>query len=122
MNKKQFLKDGLMWGVILWLIGYVLGIALFSFVPSNLLGWIIMPIGIIITLLVLSKKIKGDTLWYYLGIAAIWTILAVILDYVFNVKLFKIVGYYKLDIYLYYIITFILPLIVGALKLNKGKK
>ena len=43
MNKQ--LKETLGWGVVLWLIGYILGIVLFAFVPSTILGWIIMPVG-----------------------------------------------------------------------------
>jgi len=120
--KKQLLKDGLMWGIILWLIGYVLGFVLFMFVPQAIIGWIIMPIGIIITLLVLFKKIKGNTLGYYLAIAVIWTAIAIVFDYLFLVKMLKPAdGYYKLDVYLYYAITFILPLIAGAMK-SIGKK
>jgi len=41
-------------------------------------------------------------------------LIAVIFDYLFLVKMFKPTdGYYKLDVYLYYILTFLLPLIVG---------
>lgn len=50
---KQFYKDAFGWGFVLWLIGYGLGIILFAFVSPDLIGWIIMPIGIIITLWVL---------------------------------------------------------------------
>lgn len=63
---KQLLKYGLGWGIGLWLIGYLLGILLFAFVPSSLIGWIIMPVGVAITLWVLLKKIKGGSLQYYL--------------------------------------------------------
>jgi len=111
---KQFLKDALGWGVVLWFIGYLLGIILFAIVPPSLLGWIIMPIGIALTLWVLIKKIKGSSVWYYLGVAIVWTVIAVAFDYLFLVKIFKPAdGYYKLDVYLYYIFTFILPLAVG---------
>lgn len=80
MNR-QLLRDTLGWGFILWLIGYVIGMVLFSIVPLSLIGWIIMPIGI-----------------------------AIIFDYFFLVKLLKPAdGYYKLDVYLYYALTFILP-------------
>lgn len=111
---KQFLKDSLGWGFILWLIGYGLGIILFSIVPPNLIGWIIMPIGTLITLWVAFKKVKGDSFQYYLLLAIVWTLIAVIFDYFFLVKVFKPAdGYYKLDVYLYYIITFIIPFFVG---------
>ena len=52
---RQFTKDALGWGFVLWLIGYVLGILFFAFVPSNLIGWVIMPIGIAVTLWILLK-------------------------------------------------------------------
>lgn len=114
--------DLLGWGVLLWLIGYVLGILLFSFVPPGLLGWIIMPIGTIITLWVLLKKIKSNSLGYYAKLSVVWTLIAILFDYFFLVKVFKPAdGYYKLDVYVYYALTFILPLIVGFRK-NKSRQ
>jgi hypothetical protein len=114
MNR-QLLKDTLGWGFLLWLIGYVLGMILFSIVPVSLIGWIIMPIGIVITLWVLFKKVKGSSFRYYLLLAIIWTLIAIVFDYLFIVKLLKpAVSYYKFDVYLYYALSFILPLIVGC--------
>ena len=122
MNK-QLLKDALGWGFVLWLIGYGLGIMLFSFVPLSLIGWIIMPIGIIIALWVLLKKIKSYKFGYYIILAIVWTLIAILFDYVFLVKAFKPEdGYYKLDIYLYYALTFALPLIVGWYKSKTRKQ
>jgi hypothetical protein len=111
---KQFYKDAFGWGFILWLIGYALGIMLFTIVPISVVGWIIMPIGTIITIWVLFKKVKSDSVHYYASLAVIWVLIAVVFDYFFLVKAFKPVdGYYKLDVYLYYTLTFVLPLIVG---------
>ena len=111
---KQFLKDAFLWGFILWLIGYVLGIVLFAIIPPSLIGWVIMPIGTAITLWILFKKIKGDGFRYYLLLVISWTLVAMVFDYFFLVKVFKPEdGYYKLDVYLYYILTFTLPLLVG---------
>jgi len=111
---KKFYKDAFGWGFILWLIGYALGIMLFPFVSLSIVGWIIMPIGIIITIWVLVKKVKADSFQYYALLAVIWTLIAIIFDYFFLVKLFKPEdGYYKLDVYLYYTLTFVLPIIVG---------
>jgi len=116
---KQFYKDAFGWGFLLWLIGYVLGIVLFVAVPPALLGWVIMPIGILITLWVLFKKINGDSFKYYVLLAVVWTLIAVVFDYFFLVKMFKPAdGYYKLDVYLYYALTFLLPLVVGWRKKN----
>ena len=82
-----------------------------------MIGWVIMPIGIIITLFVLLKKIKKHAFNYYLMLAIVWTLIAIVFDYFFLVKLLKPAdGYYKLDVYLYYALTFVLPLIVGLRK------
>lgn len=113
MNK-QLMKDGIGWGAALWLIGYLFGIVLFMAVPQAILGWVIMPIGIAITLWVLLKKVKATSFMYYVSLAVIWTLLAIVLDYLLLVKVFKPAdGYYKLDVYVYYILTFLLPLTVG---------
>lgn len=113
MNR-QFYKDAFEWGFILWFIGYVLGITLFMIVPISMIGWIIMPVGALITLRVLFKKIKTGPLRYYLFLSVVWTVIAIVFDYFFLVKAFKPAdGYYKLDVYLYYVLTFILPLLVG---------
>lgn len=118
MNK-QFLKDSLGWGFVLWLIGYILGIVLFPFVSPSIIGWIISPIGTVITLWVLFKKVKQDSFQYYMSLSVIWTLIAVVCDYVFLVKAFKSVGYYKLDVYVYYVLIFALPLLAGLRRKNK---
>jgi len=120
MTKKQTFINTLKWGFILWLIGYVLGFIFFAFVPANLIGWAIMPIGIAVTLWVLLKKIQREKFQCYVGLAVIWTLLAVILDYIFIVKMLHPAdGYYKSDVYLYYTLTFILPILVGWKKFKK---
>lgn len=82
--------------------------------PTTVIGWVIMPVGILLTLGVLLKKVSGETLQYYFGLAVAWTLIAVVLDYFLLVKVFKPAdGYYKLDVYLDYVLTFLLPLIVG---------
>lgn len=111
---KQFYKDAFGWGFLLWLIGYGLGMVLFSIVPISMIGWVIMPIGTIITLWVLFKKIKAESFQYYALLALAWVLIAVVFDYFFLVKVFNPAdGYYKLDVYLYYALTFLLPIVVG---------
>jgi hypothetical protein len=120
MTNKQLLKDSLGWGFILWLIGYVLGIILFFVFSPSLIGWVIMPVGILITFWILLKKVKGNTFQYYVFLAVAWTLMAVVFDYLFIVKAFKPAdGYYKLDVYLYYALTFIIPLTIGWWKKSK---
>lgn len=114
---KQLLKNALGWGFILWLVGYALGFILFFIAPPSMIGWIITPIGIVITLWVLLKKITNRSLKYYLILSVAWTLIAIVFDYLFIVKALKPAdGYYKLDVYLYYVLTFFLPLIVGLIK------
>lgn len=88
MNK-QLLKDSLGWGLALWFIGYVLGIILIFLLPVSLVGWVIMPIGVIITFWILLKKIKYNNFEYYLILAVVWTVIAVVFDYLFIVKAFE---------------------------------
>lgn len=114
---KQFYKDAFGWGSVLWLIGYILGILLFFVVSPSMIGWILTPIGTVITLWVLFKKIKSTSVQYYVMLAVVWTILAIVLDYFLLVKVFNPAdGYYKPDVYLYYILIFILPVVVGMKK------
>lgn len=108
--EKQFYKDTFLWGFVLWLIGYLFGMVLFFVVPQNMIGWVILPIGTTITLWVLFKKIKGDSFFYYLYMAIAWTMIAILFDYLFIVKSLSADEYYKLDVYMYYSLTFILPL------------
>ncbi|MHB8831269.1 MAG: hypothetical protein ACYC44_04105 [Patescibacteria group bacterium] len=116
MSKGKIFLNTVLWGFLLWLFGYVLGILFFIFVPKDILGWLIMPFGIAATLWVLFKKIERKSFSCYIGLGVIWTIMAAGLDYVFLVKFFKVTDYYKPDVYLYYALTFLLPLAVGWYK------
>lgn len=119
MNK-QLLKDGIGWGILLWFFGYVLGILLFMIAPLQLIGWIISPFGIAVTLWVLLKKIKSSTRLYYLKLGIIWSLVAIVFDYLFLVQVFKPAdGYYKADVYFYYLVTCMLPFLVGWMRNKK---
>jgi hypothetical protein len=120
MTKIQILKNSLFWGFVLWLIGWVLGVVLFMTPLRPVMGWVIMPVGTLITLLVLIKKINREKYVCYFGVGVIWTVMAVVLDYLFIILLFDAgLAYYKLDVCVYYILTFVLPLIVGVFKTKK---
>jgi hypothetical protein len=121
-HKGKIFLNTVFWGFMLWLFGYILGMIFFAFAPKDMIGWYILPLGVIFMLWVLLKKIKREEFMCYFGLGLIWTIMAVALDYVFVVKLLKAVGYYKLDVYVYYILTFILPIIVGWFKFKQIKK
>jgi hypothetical protein len=72
---------------------------------------IFTPISTYIAYLRFGKRSEDIT--YYLAIAAVWTVIAVVLDYLFIVVAFNSKGYYKLDVFVYYATTFIIPLLVG---------
>ena len=119
IDKKKIFLNTIFWGFVLWLFGYVLGMILFAFASKDVIGWIILPLGVIVTLLVLFKKIKREEFGCYVGLGVIWTIMAVVLDYIFLVKLFGTTDYYKFDVYLYYFLTLVLPIAVGWYKFKK---
>jgi hypothetical protein len=121
-NKGKIFLNTFFWGLMLWLFGYFLGFIFFAFVPKDMIGWFILPLGVIFMLWILLKKIKREEPMCYFGLGLIWTIMAVVLDYVFVVKLLNAVGYYKADVYVYYVVTFILPIAVGWFKFRRIKK
>lgn len=117
MSIKEKLLNTFVWGFVLWLVGYIAGFILFFVVPKENIGWIITPFATILTIWVIIKKVKRPELMCYFGLGLIWTIMAIGLDYVFLVKMLKTGStYYKPDVYLYYALTFTLPIIVGYWK------
>jgi hypothetical protein len=114
MRSTEFVRYAVGWGVGLWLIGYVLGLVLFAVLPTSIIGWVIAPIGVLITLWVLLTRVKLDSMRSFAILSIVWTCIAVAFDYLFIVKAFNPSdGYYKPDVFLYYVLTFVLPLIVG---------
>jgi hypothetical protein len=102
------------WGTTLWFIGYVLGILLTAVVGPGMVGWVILPVGVAVTCWVLFRKIHGGRMSQYVVLGIAWTAIAVALDYLLIVKAFHPVdGYYKPDVYLYYVLTLALPMLVG---------
>lgn len=122
MVSKQLIFDSLGWGLALWLFGYLLGILAFFIVQPALIGWIVMPVGIGVTLLVLYKFVRSGSLFHYLTVALTWATIAVVCDYIFIVQMIKPAdGYYKLDVYIYYVLTFVLPLLAGWWRVKTAK-
>ncbi|MDE2384296.1 MAG: hypothetical protein KGO53_06730 [Alphaproteobacteria bacterium] len=114
---RRFLIDAFAWGFALWLFGYVLGMLLFAVVPVSLIGWVITPFALALTLWVAFRKLHPAGMGHYLGVAAAWLAIAVLGDYAFIVKLLNPAdGYYKLDVYLYYALTALIPLAAGHLR------
>jgi hypothetical protein len=122
MNLKFLIRDVLGWGLLLWLVGYLLGFLFFAFVPVALIGWCVMPFGIALTCLVLwrSVRVRDWPAALLLGIG--WSAIAVVCDHVFIVKLLAPPdGYYKFDVYLYYLLMLVLPLGAAGLRRRTGR-
>jgi hypothetical protein len=111
-------RDVLGWGFGLWLIGYLLGLAFFAVVPASQIGWYVMPLALAVTCFVLWRRIAIGSIRDGVLIGIGWTAIAVACDYIFIVKLFNPPdGYYKPDVYLYYLSTLLLP--IGAAWLRR---
>jgi hypothetical protein len=120
-NMSQFLiRNALGWGFLLWLAGYVLGFAFYAVVPPASIGWFVMPLGVAITCFVLWKWVRVASLREAVLLGIGWSVIAIVCDYLFIVKLLNPPdGYYKPDVYLYYLSTFALP--VAAAWLRHGR-
>jgi hypothetical protein len=126
--EKGFIKsrmiDIFVFGIFIWLMGYIASIILFPFVPDNILGWILCIIFTPITIIIAYLRFRNRKLklFCYFMTGVFWAIIAMILDYFFIVRLFNSVTYYKPDVFVYYIVTFLIPLIIGLYNINKRKK
>ncbi len=120
-DKKKLFVNTLAWGVALWFFGYALGFVFFALVPPSEIGWYVTPFGVALTLWVLYTKIARHDFTCYVALGVIWALIAILLDYLFIVKLLGGAGYYKPDVYLYYALTLALPIIVGWHKLHRAK-
>jgi hypothetical protein len=118
--RKLLVNESLGWGTAIWCFGYVLGIALFFALPVALIGWTILPAGLAVAVWVMTTRVDEDRLASYAVVALVWTAIAVVCDYIFIVKAIKPAdGYYKLDVFIYYALTFLVPLVVGWWKLTR---
>ena len=117
-----WVKDALGLGTFLWLIGYLASLVLFFSPFASSMGWILLvictPVTIIITWWWFHAR--NLTLPYYLGIGVAWTAIAVMLDYIFIVILFK-ATYYGPDVFVYYALTFLIPACIGLYLTRAGR-
>jgi hypothetical protein len=112
---KPWIKDTAGLATLLWLIGYLASLVLFFTPFAGVMGWILIaiftPVTIAIAWLWFSRK-ELLPLQYYAGVGVAWVIIAVVLDYLFIVLLFQ-ATYYGPDVFVYYSLTFLIPVGVG---------
>jgi len=109
-------------GTLFWLIGYLAGMLLFFTPFKTSMGWIMLVIFTPFTVGVTwwwFRKRGHLPLQYYAGVGVAWTLIAVVLDYLFIVTLLKTRTYYAPDVLLYYALMFLIPVAVG-LYLNRA--
>jgi hypothetical protein len=119
---KQWIKDTAGPGTALWLIGYLASLVLFFTPYAATMGWILVAIFTPVTIAITwwwFRKRERLPLQYYAGVGIAWVLVAVILDYLFIVLLFQ-ATYYGPDVFVYYALTFLIPVGVG-LFLNRSR-
>lgn len=119
---KQLIKDTAGLGTALWLIGYLASLVLFFTPYASAMGWILLavftPVTVVIVLWWFRKR-ERLPLQYYAGVGVAWMLIAIVLDYLFIVLLFH-ANYYGTDVFVYYAVTFIIPVGVG-MYLNRSR-
>jgi len=112
---KTKLIDTLGLGFIIWLIGFIASIILWGFISHDILGWVLFIIFMPLMLYMPYWRFRGrrESVVYYLMVGLVWLLIAVIFDYLFIVKLFNSQDYYKLDVFVYYAVTFLAPFLIG---------
>jgi hypothetical protein len=118
---KQWIKDTLGLGTGLWLIGYLASFMLYFSSFADMMGWIITAVLTPVTFVITWWwfRARKHPLSYYAGVGVAWTGIAIVLDYLMIVRLFQ-ATYYAPDVFLYYILTFLIPVGVG-LYLNRTR-
>jgi hypothetical protein len=111
----QWIKDTAGLGTAFWLMGYLASLVLFFTPYAGIMGWILLavftPVTIVITWWWFNQR-KSLPLRYYAGVGGAWMLIAIVLDYLFIVLLFN-ATYYDPDVFVYYAVTFLIPLVVG---------
>lgn len=105
-------------GVLLWLLGYIASLLLFVSPFAGIMGWILIAVFTPVSVIIVWRWFTGRDLplAYYAGLGIAWTVIAVVFDYLFIVLLFS-ATYYGLDVFVYYAITFLIPVCIGLLEM-----
>ena len=119
---KKRLVDVFVFGIMLWLMGFIGSLILFPFVSMDILGWILCIIFTPITILITYYRFRNRKMKFfcYFMTGVFWMLIAVLFDYLFIVKLFNASDYYKLDVFVYYAFTLAIPVVIGLI--NRKKK
>jgi len=113
---EQLLRDTVGMGAMLWLAGYLASMAVY-FSPLNYMvfGRVVLALYIPVTTWITWRYFTGRnlSLLYFTATGLAWSLTAIILDYPFIVLRFGAYQYYTPDVYLYYLVMFLIPAGVG---------
>jgi len=121
---QQWIKDTAVLGTGLWLIGYLASLVLFFSPYAGIMGWILLVIFTPVTIAVTwwwFRQRKGLSLEYYAKVGISWVLIAIVFDYLFIVQLFQ-ANYYAPDVFVYYLMTFLIPVGVGFYLIQNQNK
>jgi len=121
---QQWIKDTVVLGIGLWLIGYLASLVLFFSPYAGTMGWILLVIFTPITIAVTwwwFRQRKDLSLEYYVKVGMAWVLIAIVFDYLFIVQLFQ-ATYYDPDVFVYYAMTFLIPVGVGLYLIQNQNK
>lgn len=115
------LRDTLGLGLAFWLIGYLLSLVLFFVLPPGIMGWVLFVVLTPVMIVVCWRWFRGRDLplTAFVVVAITWTVIALVGDYLFIVRLFQAVNYYQADVFVYYAVTFLVPVVVGTLLMRR---
>jgi hypothetical protein len=117
----EWIKDTAGLGTGLWLIGYLASLVLFFTPFAGIMGWILLAIFTPVTIAIAwwwFRPRERLDLQYFAGVGVAWVLIAVVLDYLFIVVAFQ-ATYYGVDVFVYYAVTFLIPVGVGLYLLRK---
>ena len=122
-SMKEWIKDTIGLGLIIWFIGYITSIVLFFSPFAGIMGWIITPVFTPVTIAITWWwfRARNLPLVYYAKVGLVWTVIAIVCDYLFIVQMFQ-ATYYGPDVFLYYALTFLIPVGVGFYLVRKEEK
>lgn len=121
---KSRVSDAVGIGCLLWLMGFALSLALFALLPERLMGQVILTIMAPVSFVIAFYRLrfKSEHILYFVLVGIIWLFIAIVLDYIFIVTLFSIKNYYDAEVVFYYLITLIIPILIGYLYRRKTKR
>ena len=121
---QQWIKDTVVLGLGLWLIGYLASLVLFFSPYAGIMGSILLIIFTPVTIAVTwwwFRQRKGLSVEYYAKVGIAWVLIAIVFDYLFIVQLFQ-ATYYEADVFVYYVMTFLIPVGVGFYLIQNQNK